>query len=107
MEKSTKSSGSTTYTVIPELYQITAERLLEQIGDREFYAGTLAFDYGTQECRLSTTLIIYRCAERMPEGERSRIVRIVPVWWEFHTTDAVGEERYNDFCMDELIEYML
>lgn len=94
-----------TYPIIPELYGIVARRLLDEIGDKSYYSGSFSFEYGSRECRLAATLIVYRSMERMPEGDVERIDELVPVWWEFHTSDAAGEHP-NDFSFSELREYL-
>lgn len=80
-----------TYPIIPELYGIVARKLLDEIGEKSFYSGSFSFDYGSKEC--------------LPEGDADRIDDLVPVWWEFHTSDQAGE-RPNDFSFSELKEYL-
>lgn len=94
------------YPVIPDLYRTTARLLLERIGARDFFSGSISFDYGSRECRLVATIVVYRSVERLPEGEVERIDDLVPVWWEFHTSDAAGEHA-NDFSFGELKRYLL
>ena len=77
-----------TYPIIPELYGIVARKLLDEIGEKSFYSGSFSFDYGSKECRFV-----------------DRIDDLVPVWWEFHTSDQAGE-RPNDFSFSELKEYL-
>lgn len=95
-----------TYPIISELYDIVAHRLLDEIGGGSFYSGSFTFGYGSRECRFVATVIVYRHAEQMPEGQCERIDDLVPVWWEFHTTDAEGEHP-NDFSFTELKEHLL
>ena len=94
-----------TYPVIPELYGIVVQRLLDEIGGKNYYSGSFSFDYGSKECRFIASLIIYRHTERFPEGDFDRIEDVVPVWWEFHTFDAEGEHP-NDFSFSELKHYL-
>lgn len=91
------------YHILPELYDLTAERLLEHIDRAEYFSGTVGFDYGDVECRLTASLIVYRRREVLPEGEREPVCDLVPVWWEFHTV-ADGVERLNDFSFTEIRE---
>lgn len=80
-----------TYPIIPELYGIVARKLLDEIREKSFYFGSFSFDYGSKVC--------------LPEGDTDRIDDLVPVWWEFHTSDQAGE-RPNDFSFSELKEYL-
>lgn len=93
-----------TYPIIPELYGIVARKLLDEIGEKSFYSGSFSFDYGSKECRFVASIVIYRSKECLPEGDADRIDDLVPVWWEFHTSDQAGE-RPNDFSFSELKEY--
>ena len=94
-----------TYPIIPELYGIVARKLLDEIGEKSFYSGSFLFDYGSKECRFVASIVIYRSKECLPEGDADRIDDMVPVWWEFHTSDQAGE-RPNDFSFSELKEYL-
>ena len=93
------------YSVPSELYREVALRLSEAIGSGGYFSGTLAFAWGEAECRLTASVIVYRRRERLPEGDRDAIADLVPVWWEFHTSDQAGE-RPNDFSFSELKEYL-
>lgn len=90
-----------TYPIIPELYGIVARKLLDEIGEKSFYSGSFSFDYGSKECRFVASIVIYRSKECLPEGDADRIDDLVPVWWEFHTSDQAGE-RPNDFSFPSL-----
>lgn len=89
------------YHILPELYDLTTERLLERIDRAEYFSGSVDFDYGDVECRLTASLIVYRRREVFPEGEFYTVFDLSPVWWEFHTT-IDGEERLNDFQFTEI-----
>lgn len=89
------------YSVTPELYLETAERLTEAAGDAGYFSGSVAFVFGGVACRLRTSVIVYRRRESLPEGEREAVSDLVPVWWEFHTV-VDGEELLNDFSFGEL-----
>lgn len=91
------------YNILPELYDITTEMLLERVGRSEYFSGSIEFDYGDVECRLTVSVIVYRRREVLPEGELDLVCDMVPVWWEFHTTVG-GEERLNDFLFTEIRE---
>ena len=79
------------YSVSKELYQEVMSRLLEAVGPGSYYSGTLAFEYGEMECRLTASVIVYRERVHYPEGIRDEITDLVPVWWEFHTADDAGQ----------------
>lgn len=89
------------YDVSPALYGETAARLGDAIGSADYYSGTIAFVYGGIECRFTASLIIYRRTVSLPEGDRSCIAGLVPVWWEFRTEGIEGE-MLNDFDFAEL-----
>jgi len=90
------------YSVSSQLYRQVADALLCEIGDRNYFSGsvTLTSDDGV-ECRLVTSCVVYRQRLLLPEGEGSRIRSVVPVWWEFHTACAAGRLD-NDFSFREL-----
>ena len=44
---------------------------------------------------------VYRGRLSLPEGVQHPVTDLVPVWWEFHTTQA-GGEVLNDFDFSEL-----
>ena len=89
------------YSVSTELYLEVASRLRDAIGDGSYFSGTLTFDFGGVACRLTASVIVYRSQTRYPEGDRDEIADLVPVWWEFHTSDD-GGEFLNDFSFSEL-----
>lgn len=93
------------YTVTPRLYEIAARNLLDAIDDRHYFSGSVSFTFEDAECRLTASLIIYRKHCEMPEGVRTVIDDIVPVWWEFSTEGNEGE-MLNDFSFGELKEYI-
>lgn len=89
------------FSVTPELYRDTASRLCDGIGGSEFFSGSIAFAFGSVDCRLSVSVIVYRRLDRAPEGNTRPIADLVPVWWEFHTVGPDGE-WLNDFSFGEL-----
>ena len=56
---------------------------------------------GWSDCRLTASVIVYRGRLSLPEGVQHPVTDLVPVWWEFHTTQA-GGEVLNDFDFSEL-----
>lgn len=98
----TKSMNETIYTRF-------AERLLAEIGDGCYFNDSIEMDVEELHCLLRATLIVYREPRRDPDDpaqSRTTITDIVPVWWEFHTTQADGPVP-NDFSWRELREYLL
>jgi len=94
------------YSISPELYRRTAERLDEAIGALDYFSGALEIPFGRVWCRLVVSVIVYRRRESLPEGDRRPVSDLVPVWWEFRTSDD-GEEVSNDFSFSELKSYLL
>ncbi len=90
-------------------YRNIAARLLEAIGGGDFYNGSVEYETAEYTSVLCTTLIVYReplFGPDDPGGEAMRITDIVPVWWEFHLYDALGE-RLNGFSWRELKEHLI
>jgi hypothetical protein len=86
------------YETTSTIYLKIAELLLEKIGMRDFFSGSVSLNDGDVECRLTCTLVIER--ERRDPSE---IVALLPVWWEFKT--IVGtEELSNDFSWCEMLQ---
>ena len=93
------------YDVLPELYQEVATKIIEQVGRRGYYSGTLDFEWDGVECHMVLSAVVYRRTEQFPEGARSLVADMVPVWWEFHTF-IDGEEVLNNFSFNELREFI-
>lgn len=93
------------YDVLPELYQEVATKIIEQVGRRGYYSDALDFDWDGVECHMVLSAVVYRRTEQFPEGERSVVADMVPVWWEFHTFIG-GEEVLNNFSFNEMREYI-
>lgn len=89
------------YTVTPALYEETYTRLAEAIGGRNYFSGSVCFPFENATCRLTTSVIVYRRTESLPEGDFEAIDELVPVWWEFHTETGEGEVP-NDFSFSGL-----
>ena len=92
------------YDVLPELYREVATKIIEHVGRRGYYSGVLDFEWESVECRMLSA-VVYRRTEQYPEGERSLVADMVPVWWEFHTF-VDGEEVLNNFSFNEMREYI-
>ena len=85
------------YETTPSIYLKVGELLMEQIGTRDFFSGSVTLYDGDVECRLLTTLIVSR------DSEDGGIVSLHPVWWDFTTT--LGEELLcNDFSFGEMLK---
>ena len=93
------------YSVSPELYRETAVRLADALDGGGYFSGSVRFAFGGMECRLTASVIVYRGRVSLPEGVRHPVTDLVPVWWEFHTTQA-GGEVLNDFDFSELKRYV-
>ncbi|MBQ3186784.1 MAG: hypothetical protein IJB62_04405 [Alistipes sp.] len=89
------------FSVSSQLYEEVLARLTDKIDARNYFSGSFSFEYEEVVCRMVVSCFVYRRPVVMPEGAKSAIVDLVPVWWEFHTTDSAGE-RLNDFSFSEL-----
>jgi hypothetical protein len=94
------------YTISHQLYLEVAERLVGAIGSKTYFSGVVTFTHVEVDCRLVCTLFIERTANTHLEGNRAAITKIIPVWWEFHTTIG-SEELLNDFSFKELLTIAL
>lgn len=92
---------SAMYEISTSLYREVGERLIEAIGTREYFSGSIYLTHGDVDCQLTCTLLIER-GERAFEGYCFKpITRLIPIWWEFHTF-INDEEQMNDFSFSEL-----
>lgn len=89
------------YSVLPELYDQVAARLLDAIDGTNYYSGSLLFAFEGLQCRFTASVIVYREHLVQPEGHSEPVCDLVPVWWEFHTIGDEGE-LVNDFDFSEL-----
>ena len=94
------------YCVSSELYDEVAARLCDAIGSGAYFSGTIEFPHADVACRLTASLLFYRRREVWPEGERSCITDVIPVWWECRTT-VDGMEVCNDFDFASLRECLV
>ncbi len=94
------------YTISYQLYHEVSERLLSAIGNRTYFSGSVTFTHGEVDCRLICTLFIERNRGTECDGYRATISKIIPVWWEFHTSIG-SEELLNDFSFKELLTIAL
>lgn len=84
--------------VPPTLYAELAARLLDRIGEQNYFNGSVEVESQDAVYQLVTTLIIYRNSER--------IVDLVPVWWELRCMESHGEVD-TDFGWDEVRKYLI
>ncbi len=94
------------YEITPKIYEKTAQKVSDAVGNTGYFSGTIDFSYENVECRMLLSMVIYRKKVEMPEGRCNIIDDVVPVWWEFHTT-VDGEELINDFDFSLFKEYIL
>lgn len=89
------------YSVSPELYHEAAARLSDAIDGGNYFRvrsrSASAIRTAASRRRSSSTAAAFRC----PKGMQHPVTDLVPVWWEFHTTQA-GGEVLNDFDFSEL-----
>ncbi len=86
-------------------YRRMSADLLDLIGERNYFKGSVSINTDKWDGWLNCVLIIYRDRISYPEGDSDEIVDIIPVWWEFHTIEEDGEVL-NDFRFDELKRYI-
>ncbi len=87
--------------ITADIYRLVAAHLRDRIAASDWFNGTVSgiLPVGENmagagisvEWRLTLTAIVYRRTEIFPEGARRPISDIVPVWWEFSTTDLDGD----------------
>ena len=88
------------YETTTEIYHELVSLLMERIGTRDFFSGSIICYDGDIECRLICTVVVYH-----DKHNPCRIVSVAPVWWEMHTTHGV-EELDNDFSFTEMIKQL-
>ncbi|MDR2890580.1 MAG: hypothetical protein LBV18_03115 [Alistipes sp.] len=92
--------------------------LREAIGTADYFNGSVELEIAIPEpettqtpetatLRLTTTLIVYRHLETLPEGAtRRRIIHVVPIWWELSSVTDEGAVP-NDFSFGELKPFLI
>ena len=93
------------FSVSSQLYEEVLARLTDKIDARNYFSGSFSFEYEEVVCRMVVSCFVYRRPVVMPEGAKSAIVDLVPVWWEFHTF-IDGQEVINNFSFNEMREYI-
>lgn len=82
------------YKINSSIYSELADRLVADIGDKEFYSGDVVCYRGDVRYHLGLTLIVGRGEATRETHFRRPICRIVPVWWDFDA--RVGEDLVED-----------
>jgi hypothetical protein len=89
------------------VYAAVARAVCDAVGDSDFFNGRVECDTGGFWSTLTATLLVYRNEETLPEGMRSVISDIVPVWWEFSTVFPGMGEVVNDFSFAEMKRFIV
>ena len=85
------------------VYLQVAERLMEVIGDRDFFSGVVLCYDDEVCCRLRTTVVVHRNTIQGGDMPKDVVVRVTPVWWEMSTVRC-DEEVENDFSFNEMMD---
>jgi hypothetical protein len=93
------------YEFSSDVYLQVAERLLEAIGDQDFFSGVVLGYDDEVCCRLRTTVVVHREPMSSVDMPRETTIRVIPVWWEMSTTIG-DEELVNDFSFREMMDLM-
>ena len=92
------------YEITSLLYLKVAEALGDAIGNKDFFSGSVTVSDSNVDCRLVCTLVVSRESVSEDMGSGTRIIRLSPVWWEFHTSE--GAELFdNDFSFSTMLTY--
>lgn len=92
------------FNVSSQIYNLVAEEILDRLGSSDYISERIEFNADGVECLMLFSAIAYRTTRQYPEGEVVVLDDLVPVWWEFHTSDERGEVM-NDFSFNELRQY--
>ena len=93
------------YTISSKLYLEVFESLMAKIATKEYFSGRVDLTDGDTFCSLLCSVVVHR-GKGDNRGSLNGIDTIVPVWWEFHTTDG-GQELLNDFSFGEMLRIAL
>ncbi|MBE6177784.1 MAG: hypothetical protein E7149_04685 [Rikenellaceae bacterium] len=91
------------YSVSVTLYEELKSRLMDAVGDRPYFSGSISFAYEQMSCRLVVSCFVRHKVLEAPEGRFLQVTDCVPVWWEFHTEEG-AVELLNDFSFNTLRE---
>ncbi len=93
------------YELNLEDYELLLGRLVEVIGGRHYFNGTVRAEGTDVDFLLTCSCVVYRGAVEMPDGRRDEITDIVPVWWDLRSIGDEGEVD-NDFSFDTMRELL-
>ncbi len=82
-----------------KMYEEIAALLLAEIGDKDYFNGTVEYDTEEFYSSLTCSLIVCR------EPESLGILSILPVWWDYDIALCDGVQL-NDFSWLELDRYL-
>ncbi len=82
------------------IYKQIAALLLAEIGEKDYFNGTIEYDTEEFYSSLTCTLIICR------DPESSEILSILPIWWDYDIALCDGVQL-NDFSWTELDRYLV
>lgn len=86
-------------TIPDDVYRELAElmRIECEYSGRDYVQLTFEVERDERFYALTLSAFCYFETITAPDNIWRNLTDIVPVWWECHTYDAVGEERLNDF----------
>lgn len=93
------------YTILPKLYQHVATHLVDLVGQRGYYSGTIEFEFEGVFCEMTLSAVVYHQSQPDVGYIHCAVTDMIPVWWEFHTY-CDEEELLNDFSFNELRGYI-
>lgn len=94
------------YEIQSQIYEKTAQRLSDAMGDECFFSGSIEFTDEDVECRMLVTVMAYHRNADGADGGYKVIDDLVPIWWEFHTF-IDGQECINDFDFGILKSFII
>lgn len=83
------------------IYHEIAKALVDRIGDKDFFNGTVEYDAQEYYSALICTVIVCRDPD-----DSEKILSLLPVWWDYRLNMASGEEA-TDFCWTELDRHIM
>lgn len=100
LRQKTKMEESVMIEVSEKMYEEIAALLLAEIGDKDYFNGTIEYDTDEFYSSLTCTLIICR------EPISLKILSILPVWWDYDIALCDGVQL-NDFSWSELDRHLV
>lgn len=91
------------YTLSTELYDELITRLKRAAEGKNYFAGRVEVQFpDLGSAYLLCSCFVHWRGGLKHDGRKPEVGDFVPVWWEFHTFDADGNELLNDFSFDQL-----